>query len=270
MTFAFIAISVQAQKKVRFKQRYLPGNVYNSTSRMEMLIEANDGKEAPAEVANVNFTSITATAGKVKAGNPFPMTFRLNKTEAKVVAQEQEQIYGPDPNPLNGKSVALSAPAEDKPEIDTLSGTPEEQALKKVVRTFVNETFSRVKFPDKPLAVGDTFTDETNWDIDVMVKLEAPLKTVYKLVEIKAGKAFFEMSSTLALEHQHEVKGIKVFTKAKSAGKGKFVYNLANNFITAFDNVVGIDLDLQAPEKAMKISSNTRLTISARTEITKD
>lgn len=83
----------------------------------------------------------------------------------------------------------------------------------------------QLKFPDKEMKVGDTFTQEANLNTldmpDFGIDTDYPMQVTYKLIAAKDNLAFFDTTSEFNLNVIKEVQGKTVNINGKANGSGK-------------------------------------------------
>ena len=99
------------------------------------------------------------------------------------------------------------------------------------IAQMMNMVQHNVKFPDRPLHVGDSFTQDMPLGIPMGGNnMNMDSKVVYKLVNIADGKAYFDISQSMNMAIP--VKGQTI--NLTGSGVGKMVYDIKNSFPTQF------------------------------------
>ncbi len=264
---------VKAQESVTFKMKYAPGRNYNGTMQMNMDCKAalsgdsqvieklsQQGITQPISFSmDMKMAGVTQT-GPADVNNTFPLTMNykidqiganLNGNAIPMPANTAGDIkvyghVGPD-----GKLKADSA------NTGKLKDTSE-QKISKIMNAFQN----LVKFPDKPMHVGETFTQDMPLNLPMAGNnMAANSKAVYKLVSIADGNAYFDV--TQSMDMSIPVKGSMI--KLEGNGAGKMVYDLKNSFPTDF--TTKMDLKINGKIDTLQIDATAMLNMEYKTII---
>lgn len=97
-----------------------------------------------------------------------------------------------------------------------------------------------VSFPNKPLKIGDKFTQETPIEIPISEIGQAQLILVstYTLSSVKNGRALLDIRQEIKLNTKIDQPQIKAF----GSGQGKGYYDLNANIISNYRNIWTIDI----------------------------
>ncbi len=247
----FIAVKASAQKSVLFKMKYLPQHTYNILMNMKGNIKADlsgnqeileklkeQGITMPlAAVISAKTTGTTKT-GVLAADNSFPlaMTFQV----------EQPSMI------LNGKSTPI--PMQQKPATtiyahilsdgtikgDSISGKKGDTTSGKSALKMMNTVQKQIKFPDHPMHVGESFTQDIPFNMPMnMGTKSVELKTVYTLVSITGGKAYFDMTQTIDMKMNVQQSQLNI----TGAGTGKMVYSIKDNFPISYASSINMNVN---------------------------
>jgi hypothetical protein len=252
------AVKVNAQDAVVFKMKYQPGHKYSSVLTMGMDLNVNmTGNEQMAEKlkaqgitmplalkAKINLDG-DITTGKIGADGAFPLTVNFSVQDLVV------DLAGNEMEPLKGKNIGIKIYGHDLPDgkikADSSVVNNKKDTAQKAISGMLNSLQNQIKFPDRPLKVGDTFTQEAPMNLPMTSKINAGdsktiVKSTYKLTSIADGKAYFDVTQTLDIEV--DVKMTKVVLTGD--GSGKLVYLVKDNFPASFNDTINMKLNVTA------------------------
>lgn len=112
-----------------------------------------------------------------------------------------------------------------------------------------------VPFPNKPLKIGDKFTQESPIEIPISEIGQAQLILVstYTLSSVKIGRALFDISQEIKLNPKIDQPQIKV----NGSGQGKVYYDLNANIISNYTNNWIIDIKANSPNLTLLAKMQT-------------
>jgi hypothetical protein len=261
------ATIIKAQQTEPFKIKYLPEHTYVITSKMEMAsqVEAK-GNRAKSTAAKGNKHSFaqkgginsvyTLHTGHLKTNGTMPYTITVTNYTAKNEANGKEL---PAKNqPTIGSTHAGEITADGKMHIIFMPNAQTDSIAQKHIIKTINE-FVGVKFPDKPLKVGNTFTQE---DTPVGMSgtgrsFNKKVKTVYTLKAIKGNLAYFDTEQVIGMDVSAQKKGRKVAFDTRGNGKGKMVYDISQHFEVERVSDMDVHIDLNMGSLTTSINGKT-------------
>jgi hypothetical protein len=102
--------------------------------------------------------------------------------------------------------------------------------LAKSITNLVNE----LHFPDRPLSVGDTCSQQFPFNIPVPgLNMQMNIKAVYKLVSIDNNIASFDVIESLDMNMNTEQGGKTITLNGNGSGDGKLLYDTRQNMPTS-------------------------------------
>jgi len=267
----FSAIQLKAQQSATFKMKYLPDHKYTTDLTMGMDLNVNmtgnqaiidkltaQGITLPLALKlNVNLNG-DITSGKKAADNSFPLMINLALGDLSV------NIGGNVMNPLKGKNIGVKVYAHDTPDGKIQADSSFVNDKKDTAKTAMNGVLTsmqkQIKFPDHPLKVGESFTQEVPMNLPMTGKMglsftKTTVKTTYTLVSIAGGKANFDISQTMDLELT--VKTAKATLTGD--GTGKLVYGIADNYPLSLDDNLKMKLNVTAGTMVIDGSANLNI-----------
>ena len=229
---------LQAQNSVVCKIKYLPNHTYQTATNltMKILVNMNGNKEMIDKLSSqgitmpLNLDVKLALDGNLKSGsvgadNSFPlnMTYKINQLSIQANGKDI-----PMPANIEGKSFRIAAHSTQDGvlKVDSVDGKTARDSALKNNEQMMNMLRNAVKFPDRPLKAGDTFTIGSPITIPVKgnnAKLD--FKVIYKLVSIADGKANFDIIQNLNMSFQMK----KVNVSLSGTGNGKMAYSIKDN-----------------------------------------
>jgi hypothetical protein len=248
------AFEAKAQEGTVFKMKFTPGRKYSSTLSMKMDLKVNmtgndqmieklksQGITLPvALTVGVNVNGDTK-AGALSADNSFPLTMNYSISDLTV------NIGGNSIDPLKGKSIDMRIYAHDgadgKMKEDSAFVNDKKDTSQSKMSSMLNGMQNQIKFPDHPLKVGDTFTQDAplNMPGSGANASKTLVKSTYKLTGIADGKAYFDVTQTMDIEAN--VKTVNVSMTGQ--GGGKMVYSIADNFPVSFTDKLTMKLNVK-------------------------
>ena len=191
--------------------KYLPAHSYSSVMKIDVNAEINfNGDTASTNKLKTNGPKTPMlmqmqmnTFFDVKTGNSIsnqtPVIMTLGQTDAKMKMNGKEQ---PLPMHVEGdRKIYGKLNSEGKLNIDSISGKKLTDSLKEVMKQAINNVQRNINFPDKPMKIGDTFTQDIPMNMPIggnSIKMIS--RTTYKLIGIESNKAFFDMSIEMLLD----------------------------------------------------------------------
>jgi hypothetical protein len=273
IVLCLLSAGASAQQAIKFKYGYSPKQTYTLNNKMNMDMEMTMGGDsaAMAKIAasgmkqpmmmKMDMTSAadikTGAANPAKAV-PFTLTYASLTTKTTVNGVET-----PTPkSPLLDQVIKGTIDADGKMHIDTITGAAVNEQMKTAMTKMVNSMQAQIKFPEKPMAIGETFTNDIPMSIPAAgINMDFALKATYKLTAIKDNLAYFDTMSHFDMDLNTQANGITINGKGTGGGPGKMVFNIKNNFPQSM--IGDIDMNFNMDVKPMKIA----MKIKAKSDI---
>jgi hypothetical protein len=231
---------IKAQNGIVFKIKYLPGHNYQMAVNMDMKIDANLSGDT-ALINKLSSQGITQPVnahialginGNMKTGalgsdKTFPLNMDYKISNITVNANGKEL---PIPPKVTEKDIKIMGHVnqDGQLKIDSAEGKKMSDSTEKKMQQMMDLVQKQIKFPDRPLKPGDSFTQGSPMNIpmgsDNNIKMEGGI--TYKLVSISAGKAYFDMIPNFSMDFKVKTVSINV----TGTGTGKMVYSIKDNF----------------------------------------
>jgi len=274
---AFLSVatmSVKAQNSVLFKIKYLPNQKYTGVMKMNMDMkmagppDTTKNKVDAAVGANntinmvMSISSVIST-GKVNANHVFPL---IINTEPVSITENVNGKPITIPS-TQGKQVAYATcPVDGTMKIDSISGMKvADEATKDAIFKMIEGIQGKIAFPEKPMSIGDTFTQETPVNIPIGGG-NAPMtaKMIYKLIKIENNNAYFDLTESL----DFSINNTQMSMHMSGTGDGKMVYAIDKNYAVNNTNNINISYTMQMPSMPGGMKGDMKMVSDVTTTIT--
>jgi hypothetical protein len=234
-------VQLKAQDGVVFKIKYLPNHDYKVGVKVGIKLNATitgsqqvtDFLSAQGITQPVNLAVDMAMNGDSKTGSqgadqsfPLKMNYTISDFGANINGKP-----APIPATIAGKSFGLSAhiTPDTQIHIDSAMGKKLDDSTEKKMQQMMALVQKQIKFPEKALKPGDTFTESSplgNLPIKGGSDVKAEAGVTYKLVSISDGKAYFDMIPHISMSFGMKTLSVNI----TGEGSGKMVYSIKDNF----------------------------------------
>lgn len=101
--------------------------------------------------------------------------------------------------------------------------------IKKGVSAFVTRMMDKIKYPHKPLGIGDSFKEVLPMQMNLPNGTRMKLKTIMKftLMRVEANKAYFQTKSEVELDQDYP----NISVELSGGGKGELIHDLKKNYM---------------------------------------
>lgn len=269
--YAFLILNIltcNAQESILFKQSISPSKKYtsdiNTTSTTEITI---DGSEEM--MANFKDRGITMTI--ISEGNSHSQTYTVTQKRDKKGEIPATITYGEmisttttngkvdvQKNPLEGVNMLVTYDKENILRIDSILSDAIDPQMKSMMKNLVESLQQSIKFPDKPMKVGDSFYLEIPLTIPIagMNPITMKINTTYFLKKIKGNLAYFDIEQTISMDMNEEEYRIA----ASGSGDGKIEYDITESYMTKYSSNLPMVMTFnmgEAMTMSMKMQSKT-------------
>ena len=268
-----IVFKAEAQDGVVFKMKYLPGHNYNggitmainckiSLSGDQKILDQINSQGVTQPIAldmTISMKGITKT-GLPGKNNVFPLTMNY-KLDSLKLNMGGKAI--PIPEKANPDMMVYGHVGSDgKLVADSLSGGTAKDTSQKKITQMMNTFQNMVKFPDRPLHIGDTFTQDMPFNLPVAGNsMAANAKVTYKLVSIDNGMAYFDVEQNMDMNIPIKTESMNLQGK----GTGKLIYDIENNFPS--DYKVNITLKFSGKIATLQIDGTALMDMDYKNSI---
>lgn len=269
-----------AQQSVAFKFKYLPEKKYTSTINMSMDM-------------NMDMTGDEQTMSHIKAsGTKLPMVIKLESTMlSEMLSGPLDRSAATFPLSINYKNINIHTTIGDKTietptnkligqEIEAvcdtagklqfkpITDTGATAQLKSTVTKMISNILTQMKFPEKPMHIGDSFTQEIPLNIPIPgVKMDAQIKIIYKLMAVSNGVADFDMEQNVVFNFDTSEK-VTMNGTGNGKGTGKVKFDIKNCMMTNMQSNLAFNFNLKMEKINMIIKA--QMTQNCETVITKN
>lgn len=256
----------QNTPQIVFKYQYLPNKTYvtqsiNSTT-MNMDLE---GVTPNTMRFNTNMEMVAnITTGSANKNNDIPITMFYDKSimSMEMNGKKMEQPTSALANlKMNGwvKGGSLL-------QIDSITGIPKkDETTKKTMLEMTNKLQHSIKFPERPIKIGDTFNIVMPFTMPMqnVGNMTMNMNTNYLVKEIKEGKAYLDIKQTIAMDlDMVKEQGMK----ATGNGAGTLIYDIDKHFVTQIDMDSKMQMNINSPN-GKKILMDMNVKTSSKTSI---
>ena len=240
---SLIFVQLKAQDGVVFKIKYGPNKTYKSDIGIVIKLNANvtgdpgildklksSGITSPITVNMEMGASGTMQTGSLAADGSFPINMEYKVTKLTVGANGHE---APIPPTISEKvmKVAAHINKDGLMVVDSADGKRTDDSTKQKIQQMTSLFQKQIKFPDKALKPGDSFTQENPMNIPLGNKMGGSVKVnyavTYKLTSIADGKAYFDVTPNFSMDFG--IQG-KMTVNITGTGTGKLVYSIKDSF----------------------------------------
>ena len=269
-----MANSAMAQQGILFKIKYQPSHTYQNTFHVEVkpVVTVTGSQEILEKLSAmgigqpVNADLTLDISGQTKSGyaasdGSFPIVF--NYMVDSINAKVNGKNFPSPPNKTNSKKVYAHINPDGQLKIDSANGKKMNDSTEKKMRQMMDMVQHQIKFPDKPLKPGDTFTQGMPFTIPMkgMGDSKIDISVTYKLISIAGDKAYFDMVENININAQIK----KATTSITGTGTGKMVYSVKDNFPISSSSV--LNMKISAAMGTTTINGTTAVNVSQATTI---
>ena len=233
-----VAFEAKSQQSVLFKVKYSPNHSYSSSfivdNNTQMNIEADKeiiekikakGIKLPMILTGNTEMDFNVKTGAIAENKTYPIT--ISYTNIKTVQKiNGEEKIGPQ-SPLVGLNIFGHYDESGKMHMDSIPGKNVNDTLRSMIFNMVKSFQDKIKFPDYPLKVGDTFSQELPMTLPIEGNsFNIVVKINYKLTDLKENNAFFDLEQTANFNFAKGNATMNMLGK----GNGKMVFDIINGF----------------------------------------
>ncbi|WP_339608263.1 hypothetical protein [uncultured Roseivirga sp.] len=269
LTFVLLILTSMAswaQESVVFKTKFKPNKKYKTqvktTSYTEIEFIADQeimdrlksqGVELPIITESETNMSTDIITHELDKNGEFTATMEYGKMISNTTINGKTTT---EEKPYSGMKILGKYDVDNKFKVDSIIGEKVSQQMRTVLKTTLESVQQAIKFPEKPMKVGETFTSEIPMTIPMegMNPISVKIDIEYLLTEIKEGKAFFNIKQTVGLDMSQEQLNII----ASGTGAGTAQFDIKENFLTKYQSELSMSMTIKINEKmTMKMKSTT-------------
>lgn len=271
----FIGVGAKAQKQMMFKMVVAPKHDYALLMKMNLNMEMNvtgdtaminkmkgSGQAFPIVMVMESGTNGDIKTGALNAANKIPFTMTMQTLPSKMTMNGKET---PIPMPATNETMFGTYTTDGKMTLDSIAGKKIDDATKAAMIKMIDGMKAAVKFPDTPMKIGDTFTQDTPMDLPISgMASKLNSKTTFKLISIDNNKAYFDLKYELTMD----MNGSAMAIKMAGGGDGKMVFDIAASYPTAMQSNMNVNYSMTMPQAAtMKMDGKMKMVMDYTTTI---
>jgi hypothetical protein len=241
--------------KIILKAEYLPNSVYTIASESNSEIEVSfiasyemlnklkeSGIKNPSSIISHQTTMNSVITGKLNKDGVFPIETEIKNMVQENIINGVRNETG-KANPLIGLKINGDYSKEKIFTNINISGGGINDELKKNLRVFLENLMKNIKYPDTPIAIGQSFSQITPMSIPIDKGLAIDLNLLgnYTLKKIESDKAYFVVLNELQIKQNN-----KSYTVSGSGGgKGELIQDIKNNCAFSFNSNLTMSFELK-------------------------
>lgn len=261
-----ISITSCAQESVVFKTKFKPNKKYKTqlktTSHTEIEFIAdkeiidrikNQGVELPIITNSETSMATEIITQNLDRNGDFPALIEYGKMISQTTISG---ITTTEEKPYSGMKILGKYDVENKFKVDTIIEDEISQQMRSALKTTLESVQQKIKFPEKPMKVGDKFNSEIPMSIPIegMNPIFVKIDMEYLLTEITNGKALFDIKQTVGLDMSQQQLNVV----ASGTGTGTSEFNLKENYLTKYKSELPMNMTIKVNEKmTMKMKMTT-------------
>ncbi|MEJ6981541.1 hypothetical protein WG906_13830 [Pedobacter sp. P351] len=265
----FISNHGFAQQEMLFRIKFLPNKTYSTVMVNDMKMEMDSsgdtvkrnqmeakGLKLPMFIDMRQEMGLTTRTGSLTADKRIPVTISYDKmgVTMKMNGKEMQQ-----PNKFVGMKIKGHAAEDGRLKVDEIEGDASPE-IKIALEKMMSQVLNAVKFPNKAMKIGDTFTQEIPMEMPAGgTSMNMLINSRYVLKEIKGNQAFFDYTQNIALDLTSAQRN----STATGSGTGKMIYDIPANYITETTGDMTMKMTLSVGETSMKINVRAKSSVKA-------
>jgi len=253
-------VSVKAQTEVLFKMKMLPAHEYLCNMKMNMDMDMAGSAQTGGVPMNMQMemgTKMEMKTGTVNSKNEFPISMTMEMSPSTMTVNGKTT---PVPAGVNAIPTMYGKCSVDGlPRIDSIPGMAMNDSLKTMMNKMVEGFQNTLKFPDKPMKIGDTFTQDMPFNLPMMgAAMKTEAKVVYKLISIAGGKANFDITYNMDM-NMSASKTMPAAMHMSGGGTGTMEYDIAVNYPSHYIQNMDMNMTMPAADKPMTMKMKMKM-----------
>ncbi|WP_448701809.1 hypothetical protein ACFGVR_06115 [Mucilaginibacter sp. AW1-3] len=255
-------LSAKAQKEVLFKMKTLPDHQYSLNMKMNMDMNMEGAPQgangAPQKMQMEMGMKMEMKTGRVNSKKEFPISMDMEMSPSTMTVNGKTT---PIPNAAVNAMPTMygKCTLDGWPHIDSISGKTMTDSMKTAMNTMMEGFQSQLKFPDKPMKIGETFVQNMPFNIPIMgAGMKSDLKVTYKLISISGGKANFDTNYTMDIDMAAN-KSMPAAMHMTGGGNGTMEYDIAVNYPTHYIQNMDMNMTMPAGGKDMTMKMKMKM-----------
>jgi hypothetical protein len=246
-------VKLKAQEGIVFKMQYMPNRTYKSTIGIAVKVNAEvtgsqsviDKLKSQGISSPVEGNLAAGITGEMKTGSmgvdnavPMDMEYKVSNISANANGKDF-----PIPPMVTEKEINIKGRITRDGQlqlVDSAQGKAVSDSTKARMQHIISMVQKEIRFPSRPLKVGDSFTDTIPIHIPGHGDsyMQANAKAVYKLVSVANGNAYFGVVPTFILNFKMHDATIDI----TGMGIGRLIYSIKDNFPISKETTMNIKI----------------------------
>jgi len=231
----------------------------------EMAKMKAQGVKFPINMNMVNNMDCSILTGHINTDQGFPTTFKYNNFTNTVSLNGQEVQNGA--NPLVNQQIYAKYDKNGTFSVDSISGKTVDDQSKGLITNMLQQLINSVKFPDKPIHIGETFTQVVPMQLplkDMQMKVE--VRVQYKLIKLEGDHAFFDIVQSAVFKF--DIQKDQMYMVGNATGGGNMVYGINESYPLSYKSNLQFTYNLNRSPKQTVMKAVARMSTEQQTQIT--
>lgn len=274
LSLIIAALPSYGQNSVIFKSRFQPHKVYKATmttsTAADMNFSGNEeeikkikdkGITLPLIASSLTEITATTTTGALTASKSVPVKITFGKVS---MSQTKNGIEKKEEKPISGLIIEGYYTQDNKLQIASMLSNKMDESTKRFFKSITENLQQQVKYPEKPMQVGDSFDQKIPMQIPLsgINPINLVINTRYTLKEIRDNKARFNTVHTVSMNMK--TKQINIFASGK--GKGISEYDIANTITTHLETDISMTMKIKDGDLIITANINSKSMQTIRVE----
>lgn len=263
---------VFAQQNV-FKFKYLPEQHYATQTKtvmdMSLNVKGDDAEIEKLKSAGLHMPIVLKsednTIAEINTGRAienqatFPVVIRYSNVVSRQSLNDKD--LPARKNQLYGHYIFGKSDAEGNLNLDSIAGMEINDGIKAAVNRMVSRLQQQITFPDKPINIGDTFSQEVPVNVPIPgVDAMFKVMVTYKLVSIDNGVAQFAIDQSGKINFHSKQKDMYLTGIGDGTGSGTFKYDMYKNYVTDMQSELSFNYIMNIRNITMVGMASTKTT----------
>lgn len=186
----------------------------------------------PSFIQQDEVTVMNTTTGAKRSNGRIPFSGRVDTSETIQYLNGKMQTLS-NTSPLDTTFRMVGYYKGSNTFIDDISGKNINPSKKETQKNLILHLVESVKFPAKPLEIGETFSETEPLTIPIsgFTEVQIEINTIYTLKNVDAKYAYFDVDEKFKLSGDKDVGNILF----KGDGQGKMIYDRNENQVISMD-----------------------------------
>lgn len=279
ITAPLIALSCAAfaQDGTIFRLGFLPNHSYKTSTVSDMNMTVNisgtpqemakmkaGGTKFPMLVHMVNNVDCSMVTGQKTADESFPTQFHYDNLNTSITVNGKEVQHVT--NPLINQNIYGKYDKTGALSLDSVSGKALDDQSKAMLMNIIQQLVSKVKFPQKPIKVGETFDQVVPMSLPLnQMQVQVSVKASYKLVKIEGDQAFFDIVQTVS--GKFDITKEHMTMTANASGNGSMVFGINENYPLSYKTDMQLTYNLLRNQKQIFMKAVAKMNIAQQTQV---